>query len=122
MSAWAQVDAFHSAAQVRVLGVAREWRAFARLASGSLRFRARAGGAEIKMERPCAYHPGKWRAAGTAAIRGFAEMTVDRQAAAAFAGKYHYGPTVEQARAVLVAYDAWLEAGAPRMSRPTVIP
>ena len=122
MSAWEQVDAFRSARDVKAAGPSGEWRAFARLASGSLRFRGRVGDRRVKIERPCGFHPGKWRSNGFAIALDLPAFVVAAIAAAEFSGKWYGGFSPAQAEAVLVAYDAWLEAGAKRMPRPLAIP
>lgn len=123
---WAQVDAFKEAL-AHPVGVAKgatEWRAFAKIDVslwGKLRFRCKpATPRRIKVEVPCSFVPGKWRATGGAYIDvreliRHAEAEEKRHGAKALL-------TVARAKAVLVAHDKWLEAGAPRMSRPTVIP
>lgn len=83
---------------VGVAAGAMEWRAFAKKADGSIRWRAQPSNPSvIRSERPCYFVPGKWRAL---ARLGRAQLPAD----------------------VLVALDMWLEGGAKRMSRPTVIP
>lgn len=104
MSTWTEVDAWARTQPAKPGG---EWRAFAKLASGALRFRARQGDTRIKVERPCGFRPGAWRSEGYRdrnALPGLRALTPD------------------QASAVLVALDQWLEGGAQRMNRPTVIP
>jgi hypothetical protein len=120
VSEWLQVDAFREQHTPHAPGV--EWRAFARLESGSLRFRARSGDKRLKIERPCGFHPGKWRAAGFATTLTLVEHVRRSIEEAERLGKWHGGFSESQAAAVLVAFDQWQEAGCPRMSRPKVIP
>ena len=123
MSAWAQVDAFRTAAEASHVKAKSEWRAFAKIDVslwGKLRFRGRPDDRRIKVEVPCSFVPGKWRARGGGYIPACellrrAEAEVARHGTKALL-------TVARARAVLVAWDAWVEKGCPRMSRPTVIP
>ncbi len=124
-SAWAQVDAFRSAAQTEFAKADREWRAFAKIEVdlwNKLRFRARPSDPRIKVERPCSLVPGKWRANGYFLPR---QLVADAERAAAkalAAGKKAPLLTPARARAILVAHDKWIEGGAKRMTRPLVIP
>lgn len=78
-----------------------------------LRFRCRANGTRLYAERPCYYVPGKWRAAWWADISEVLAMRPEVQ-------RFN-GLTRQQLDSVLVARDAWLEAGAPRRSRLPVV-
>lgn len=106
-STWAEVDAW--AEDAKRVSPSGGWKCFAKLADGELRFRGRDGDARIKVERPCYYRPGGWRAAGW--IDG---------------GKYSDAPHdhLHQARieTVLVFRDAWLERGGKALTRPMVVP
>ncbi|MDP2271242.1 MAG: hypothetical protein Q8K32_10960 [Archangium sp.] len=127
MSAWAQVDAWAGTQPLKPKP-GSGWCAFAKTAGGYLRFRARPNDRRIKVERPCDFRPGGWRSKGFVDRDALVRKALDgvaRGHKGAFARLDRtglVGLTPDQARAVLVALDLWLEGGAKRMSRPMVIP
>ncbi len=119
VNSWAHIDALKAA---RALPAPDgEWRAFAKMADGSFRFRGRAGDRRIKIERPCHHVPGKWRANGFVHASEFMRFVTDALALGAKTQRMMRGFTLEHAAAVLVALDVWLEAGSPRMIHPTEV-
>lgn len=111
MNVFAEADRWRARNLTVPAGPPGPWRAFARLASGELRFRAQAHGARIQVQRPCYYVPGKWRVAGHV-----------RVAAWVYDSTHWTQPlTLAQAEAVLVLRDAWLEAGAKVVTRLPVV-
>ena len=123
MRTWEQVDAFRAAAEASQVKAKSEWRAFAKIDVslwGKLRFRGKSDDRRIKVEVPCFFAPRKWRASGGGYVDSLRLVQRAEEEVAMHGANALF--TVERAKAVLVAWDMWVEKGCPRMTRPLVIP